>query len=215
LLTDKAPKKVVQSEPASPTSSNSRPQAAFKAHDDKSSSFAEMAKSSKTNTFDHLLSSAAEKNDSSAEKVPTKKEEAATVAMPTNVMTGEEDEVTAWKAHAAIKLYDALSKKWIQKGAGPMHVNLKMDEEDGKIRCRIGILRLPSFITDLCLIVARHLSTLALILNIPVFNEMSVKLVQERTLLVGAIEEGKIVTYALQVRFYLTLKCLYMCKLII
>ena len=48
-------------------------------------------------------------------------------------------------------------------------------------------------------IVARHRGSFAVILNVSLFPAMSVRLVQERTILLGAIEFGRIVTYAVQV----------------
>jgi hypothetical protein len=62
------------------------------------------------------------------------------------------------------------------------------------IKYETGTTKIPN-----CLIVMRNSGTLALLMNVLVFPTMSIRLVQDRTIIIGAIEHGKIVSYALRV----------------
>ena len=65
-------------------------------------------------------------------------EQSADLAPPAEVFTGEEDEVSAFKANATIKFLDVEDKKWKQKGVGPLHINVKRNDDGFGFKARAG-----------------------------------------------------------------------------
>lgn len=137
--------------------------------------FKDLAKSTDASSFSNLLS-AKHDNDSAVDKLS-----AESLNAPVEIFTGEENETTIFRGRANLKIYDTVEQTWKQRGVGPFHLNISRGEGNCSAR-----------------LVMRSTGTLGLLLNAAVFGEMKVQLVQSRTLIIGAILNGRIVSYAIK-----------------
>lgn len=116
-----------------------------------------------------------------------------------DLRTGEEDEKTLTSARA--KLYTmAEDKNWKERGTGTVRCNIAKDSGGGarlgECDCGMGEGRLPS---DGCISVMRSEGVLRLILNINLFKGMKINLEQDKFLRIVALEDGKLVHFAIKV----------------
>ncbi|CAO3651154.1 unnamed protein product [Cunninghamella echinulata] len=112
---------------------------------------------------------------------------------PTEVKTGEEDEDTVYHTKAKLLILDTKTNNWKERGSGTLHINVKEIEEKSTTQTRL---------------IMRADSVYRLILNLLLFAEMKVFIMQERFVRFAGFEseqkedgtsETKLVNYALKV----------------
>ncbi|KAI9308926.1 hypothetical protein BJ944DRAFT_259379 [Cunninghamella echinulata] len=112
---------------------------------------------------------------------------------PTEVKTGEEDEDTVYHTKAKLLILDTKTNNWKERGSGTLHINVKEIEEKNTTQTRL---------------IMRADSVYRLILNLLLFAEMKVFIMQERFVRFAGFEseqkedgtsEPKLVNYALKV----------------
>ncbi|KAI8341978.1 hypothetical protein BC941DRAFT_177622 [Chlamydoabsidia padenii] len=113
----------------------------------------------------------------------------------TKVHTGEEDEDTIYQTKAKLLVLDSNTNNWKERGSGTFRINVKELELDGRTTCQARL-------------VMRADSVYRLILNLLLFAEMKVFIMQDRFVRFAGFEsetkedgtlETKLVNYALKV----------------
>ncbi|KAI9018022.1 hypothetical protein CLU79DRAFT_761256 [Phycomyces nitens] len=115
------------------------------------------------------------------------------IAKPTEVKTGEEDEKTVYQTKAKLLALDTQSGNWKERGSGTLHINMKNTNQNGECRTRL---------------VMRADSVYRVILNLALFPGMKAFIMQEKFVRFAGFEtetkengetEAVLVNYALRV----------------
>ncbi|KAI3630039.1 hypothetical protein MIR68_011474 [Amoeboaphelidium protococcarum] len=127
-----------------------------------------------------------------------------------SVHTGEEEEITLLRNRVVIKKYDQEEKEWKHRGQGLVHLNISHKQEQRSAAAstsqspsKQSIKKTPNDAAKSssykARLIARSLGTMGLILNVAIFEGMSVKKSGDRSLIFGSMaDDGQFVTYALR-----------------
>ncbi|KAI3655030.1 hypothetical protein MP228_000410 [Amoeboaphelidium protococcarum] len=158
--------------------------------------------------FDELLKQQ-DKADNQQSAIGRKSNEGAQFEQR-SVHTGEEEEITLLRNRVVIKKYDQEEKEWKQRGQGLVHLNISHKQElrstaasSKQSPSKQSNKKTPNDASKSssykARLIARSLGTMGLILNVAIFEGMSVKKSGDRSLIFGSMaDDGQFVTYALR-----------------